>query len=151
MQRPQKPLAIGAVLRRDIDVNPVRSRQGFTGIGARQSGAGGAPRHAGRVFQGRQHRQQGAPESTGALKLGRNSGRHALAVIVQQRKRRSAIDDIGAGAGDDVRPRHAIDQPLLGGDLNLVRQVRAQGAERDAPVTASGLRSARRAHRRRRL
>jgi hypothetical protein len=75
----------------------------------------------GGVFQGRQHRQQGVPKSAGALKLGRNSGRHALAVEVQQRKCRPAIDDIGAGAGDDVRPRDAINQRLLGGDLNLVR------------------------------
>jgi hypothetical protein len=121
VQRPQKPLAIGAVFLRDIDVNPVRSRQGFTGIGARQSGAGGAPYHAGGVFQGRQHRQQGVPKSAGALKLGRNSGRHALAVIVQQRKRWSVIDEIVAGAGDDVRPRGAICQPFLGCDLNLLR------------------------------
>ena len=66
---------------------------------APQSGAGGAPRHVGGIFQGRQHRQQGAPKSTGALKPGRNSGRHAFAVVVQQRKRRSAIDDIGSRCG----------------------------------------------------
>ena len=53
------------------------------------------------------------PRSRRPLKLGRNSGRHALAVVVQQRERRAVIDDIGVGAGDDVRPRHAIDQLCL--------------------------------------
>ena len=31
-----------------------------------------------------------------------------LVSIVEQRERRAAIDDIGAGAGDDVRPRSAV-------------------------------------------
>ena len=65
------------------------------------------------------------------LQLGRDVGRHALAVEIEQRERRSAIDDISAGAGDDVRPGDAIDQLLLGGDLHLVGQVGAQCAERD--------------------
>ena len=49
VQRPQEPLAVATVLRRDVDVHPVRPRQRFAGIGARQSGAGGTPRDAGHV------------------------------------------------------------------------------------------------------
>ena len=113
VQRPQETLGVGAVLDRDKDVNPVRARYRCPGIGARQSGAGRAPRHPRHVAQGRQHRQQRRPEATALPQLGRDAGRHRLAVIVQQRKRRAVIDDVGAGAGDDVRPRRAIDQLFL--------------------------------------
>ena len=112
-------------------------------------GAGRAARHTGRVAQGRQHRHQRRPEAAEALQLGRDAGRHALGVEVEQRERRSAIDDVGAGAGDDVRPRDAIEL-LLGDDLDLVGQAGAQRAERDGlrRVQASDQRA--RARRRRR-
>ncbi len=49
VQGREEPLAVSTILRRHVDVHPVRSRQRFAGIGARQSGAGRAPRHAGHV------------------------------------------------------------------------------------------------------
>ena len=54
-----------------------------------------------------------------------------LRVEIEQRERRSAVDDISASAGDDVRPGDAIDQLLLGGDLHLIGQAGAQCAERN--------------------
>ena len=148
VQRPQETLASAPSFDRDIDVDPVRSRQRCPGIGARQSGAGGAPRHPRHVAQGRQHRQQRRPEATALLQLGRDAGRHRLAVIVQQRKRRAVIDDVGAGACDDVRPRRAIDQSSWWRPRPCPAGPRA-GCRARAPVTASGLRSTRRARQRR--
>jgi hypothetical protein len=74
--------------------------------------------------------RQRRPEAAVTLHLGRYGGRHPLGVEIDQGECRALIDDVGAGAGDDVRPRRAINR-LLSGDLNLVRQVHTQGAERE--------------------
>ena len=131
MQRAKKSLGVGAVLDRDIDVNSVRARQCRPGVGARQSGAGRAPRQRAPRPQGRQHRQQRRPEAAVTLQLGRDGGRHPLGVEIEQGECRAAIDDVGAGAGDQVRPRRAVEQHLLGRDRDLVGQVGAQAAERE--------------------
>ena len=65
------------------------------------------------------------------LHLGRYGGRHPLGVEIDQGERRAAIDDVGGDAGDQVRPRRAVEQHLLGRDRNLVGQIGAQAAERE--------------------
>ena len=79
VQRPQEPLAVGAVLRRD-DRRGFRPNPGNAApVSARDSPAlVGAPRHASHVAQGRQHRQQRRPEATAPLQLDRDAGRHPL-------------------------------------------------------------------------
>ena len=107
----------------EIDMQPVRSRQPFAGVGAEQPGARRAARHPRHATQGRQHREQCRPEAAEARQLGGDIGGHALGVEIEQRERRLpfAVDDVGAGAGDDVWLSDTVRQLRFGDDLYFVR------------------------------
>ena len=77
------------------------------------------------------------------LRLGRYGGRHPLGVEIDQGERRTAIDDIGGDAGDQVRPRRAVEQHLLGRDRNLIGQIGAQAAECECSYVCERFRSRR--------
>jgi hypothetical protein len=89
-------------------------------------------RHVGSVGQLRHQREQRRPKPTALLDLGRDFGRHALGVEVDQCKCRllRRIDDVIAGSGDEVRLLDAVEL-LLGDDFDLVGKTVAERAERD--------------------
>ena len=123
MQRPQEALASAPSFDRDIDVDPVRFRHRCPGIGCATvrrwwSCASAAPRCPGTAAP------SAKPARSHRAAPARPRRRPASPCCqVQQHERRAVIDDVGVGACDEVRPRRAVEQRLLGGDLNLVRQV----------------------------
>ena len=131
VQRAKKSLDVGTVLDHRIDMDAVGAGYHSPGVAARQAGTGRASRQPRHALQYRQHRKQRRPEAAVTLHLGRYGGRHPLGVEIDQGERRAAIDDVGGDAGDQVRPRRAVEQHLLGRDRNLVRQIGAQAAERE--------------------
>ncbi len=137
MQSMQELVYVASVLDQHVDVETSSISNLFTGVLPGEAAAGAGARHARRVLQARSDGGQGAPDAAQRLDAGRDLGRHALGVEVDQhpcRHARLVVDEVPR-AGDRARVHAEV---LLGHDRGRTGKTGLQGSKRYGLIGAAG-------------